>query len=37
MRFLLLGGMDWTNDHQGLMLLGAGVSIVLGLILAYPI
>lgn len=36
MRWLLLEGMHWTDDHQGLMLLGAGLSVVLGLILAYP-
>jgi hypothetical protein len=36
MRFLLLTGMDWTDDHQGLMLLGVGLTLVLGLIFAYP-
>ena len=37
MRFLLLEGMHWTDDHQGLMLLGAGLSVVLGMAFAFPI
>lgn len=35
-RFLLLEGIDWTDDHQGLVLIAVGAAIVLALIVAYP-
>lgn len=34
MRALLLGGMAWTNQHQGLMAAGAVVCGVLALMVA---
>lgn len=36
MSWLLLSGMKWTDDHQGLMLLGVAAAVILGLIAEYP-